>query len=115
MPSLACSTSHWANSRLRVQAIFSVAALLRTCVFLSHPYISAAQLRLGACANGSHTEQFPRACVCHIFSYGAPPNYFFTVPLPSPNRGKPPAILQMALRSPFLTSIVKKTCEWQQL
>ena len=31
--------------------------MLRTCVFLRHPYISAAQLRLGACANGSHTEQ----------------------------------------------------------
>ena len=33
--------------------------LFRTCVFLRHPYISAAQLRLGACANGSHTEQEP--------------------------------------------------------
>ena len=35
----------------------ALVAMLRTCVFLRLPYISAAQLRLGACANGSHTEQ----------------------------------------------------------
>ena len=41
--------------------------LLRTCVFLRHPYISAAQLRLGACANGSHTEQVQSTGWSQIF------------------------------------------------
>ena len=31
--------------------------LLRTCVFLRHPYISRVSSLSGACANGSHTEQ----------------------------------------------------------
>ena len=37
--------------------ISSQNVLLRTCVFLRHPYISRVSSLSGACANGSHTEQ----------------------------------------------------------
>ena len=39
---------------------------------------------------------------------------FFTVPLPSPNRENPPR-LQMAFRSLFFVSKVKKAYQWSQL
>ena len=45
-------------------------------------------------------------CLGYIFFTGPCQTVFFTVPLPSPNRGKPP-ILQMALQSPFSFSKVK--------
>merc|ERR1712240_547795 len=50
--------AHEAHLCHRTDFLFeALVAMLRTCVFLRLPYISAAQLRLGACANGSHTEQ----------------------------------------------------------
>ena len=42
----------------------------------------------------------------HIFLLGLAKKFFFTVPTPSQNWGKPP--IQMAFRSPFFVSKVKK-------
>ena len=54
------------------------------------------------------TPEIPKSMhLGHIFLLGLAKQFFFTVPLPSPNRGNPP-ILQMAFRSPFFVSKVKK-------
>ena len=61
------------------------------------------------------TPEVPKSMHWDIFSYWAPPKqFFFPVPLTSPNRGNPP-ILQMAFQSLLFASYVKKTYQWSQL
>ena len=68
------------------------------CDYYNHTKTSQNHLR-------SH-QKFSRSCNGTYFFWGLAKQLFFTVPLPSPNRGKPP-ILQMALQSPFFFFKVK--------
>jgi len=61
--------AHEAHLCHRTDFLFeALVAMLRTCVFLRLPYISAAQLRLGACAEGHIDRASPKIRVDLNFS-----------------------------------------------